>query len=77
MLFRSSARASAATIRQLSAARSVRNASSLVFIEHRGGKMDDSVLHAVSAARQVKGDVGAFVIGSDADVAKVVDEVKK
>lgn len=35
-----------------------RFASSLVFLEHKGGKLNDSSLNAVTAAKQVEGDVG-------------------
>ena len=39
--------------------------------------MNDSTLHAVSAAKAVGGDVSAFVIGTDSEVASVLDEVKQ
>jgi electron transfer flavoprotein alpha subunit len=34
-----------------------RLASSLVFLEHKGGKLNDSSLHAVTAAQKVDGEV--------------------
>ena len=58
-------------------ARGQRPASSLVFVEHKNGKMNDSTLHAVSAAKAVGGDVSAFVIGTDSEVSSVLDEVKQ
>lgn len=54
-----------------------RPASSLVYIEHKNGKMNDSTLHAVTAAKAVGGDVSALVVGTDSEVASVLDEVKQ
>jgi len=74
------ARASSSSLRLLSAAASSstrRNASSLVYIEHKDGKLNDSVLHAVTAARQIKGDMNAVIIGTEEEVGKVTEEVKK
>ncbi|GHJ84623.1 hypothetical protein NliqN6_1025 [Naganishia liquefaciens] len=65
------------TVRASHVARGQRPASSLVFIEHKNGKMNDSTLHAVTAAKSVGGDVSAFVIGTDSEVASVLDEVKQ
>ncbi len=44
--------------RPLSSFSQHRFASSLVFLEHKGGKLNDSSLNAVTAAKQVEGDVG-------------------
>jgi len=71
------ARASSSSIRLLSAASKRRNASSLIYIEHKDGKLNDSVLHAVTAARQIKGDMNAVIIGTEEEVGKVTEEVKK
>jgi len=35
-----------------------RLASSLVYLEHKGGKLNDTSLHAVTAAQKVDGEVG-------------------
>jgi electron transfer flavoprotein alpha subunit len=79
MLVKSSIRASSSTLRSAASlrARSIRNASSLVYIEHKDGKMNDSTLHAVTAAKGVKGDVNAVIIGTEEEVSKVTEEVKK
>ncbi|ORY26893.1 DHS-like NAD/FAD-binding domain-containing protein [Naematelia encephala] len=53
-----------------------RLASSLVFLEHKGGKLNDSSLSAVTAAKTL-GDTAGIVIGSKADVDGVVGEAKK
>jgi electron transfer flavoprotein alpha subunit len=37
-----------------------RLASSLVFLEHKGGKLNDSSLHAVTAAQKVDGEVRGY-----------------
>lgn len=39
--------------------------------------MNDSTLHAVTAAKAVGGDVSAFVIGTESEVASVLGEVKQ
>ncbi|KAG7529802.1 hypothetical protein FFLO_05389 [Filobasidium floriforme] len=74
-LSRRSIRASSSLLS--TAARSTRNASSLVYIEHKDGKLNDSVLHAVTAAKQVKGDLNAIIIGTEEEVGKVTEEVKR
>ena len=76
-LSRQSIRASSSSLRLLSVARASRNASSLVYIEHKDGKLNDSVLHAVTAAKQVKGDLNAMIVGTEEEVNKVTEEVKK
>jgi hypothetical protein len=38
-----------------------RLASSLVYLEHKGGKLNDSSLHAVTAAQKVDGEVSHLV----------------
>ena len=67
-----------------------RAASTLVYLEHKGGKLNDSSLHALTAARTVDGDVrdlsinliddhsqaAVIVVGSKADVDKVAAEAK-
>lgn len=68
-----------------------RFASSLVFLEQKGGKLNDQALTAVTAAQQVGGDVSSqtasskedlniqvsgIVIGSASDVAKALEEAK-
>ncbi|KAL7424395.1 Electron transfer flavoprotein alpha-subunit [Cryptotrichosporon argae] len=76
MLFRSVARAS--TSARLARTHSLsRNASSLVVIEHKAGKLNAGSLSAVTAAKQVEGDLAGIVIGSKADIDGVLDEVKK
>ncbi|KAJ9115125.1 Electron transfer flavoprotein alpha-subunit [Naganishia vaughanmartiniae] len=64
-------------LRNTHAANAKRPASSLVYIEHKDGKMNDSTLHAVTAAKAVGGDVSAIVVGTEGEVASVLDEVKK
>ncbi|KAK4688556.1 electron transfer flavoprotein alpha subunit, partial [Tremellales sp. Uapishka_1] len=54
-----------------------RFASSLVFLEHKNGKLNDSSLHAVTAARSLEGDVSGIVTGSKSEVDGVLEEVKK
>lgn len=97
MLFRSVARtartSSAIASSSLSTAAQRRLASSLVFLEQKGGKLNDSSLTAVTAAKQVGGDVSdlahaiemhahttqvaGIVIGSKADVDSVLEQAKK
>jgi electron transfer flavoprotein alpha subunit len=43
--------------RHIAAAQQARFASSLVYLEHKGGKLNDSSLSAVTAAKQVDSDV--------------------
>ncbi|KAJ9104578.1 Electron transfer flavoprotein alpha-subunit [Naganishia friedmannii] len=64
-------------LRSSHAANAKRPASSLVYIEHKDGKMNDSTLHAVTAAKAVGGDVSAIVVGTESEVSSVLDEVKK
>lgn len=80
MLNRSTSRLAAATrsvARTSYAVQGQRPASSLVYIEHKNGKMNDSTLHAVTAAKAVGGDVSALVVGTESEVASVLDEVKQ
>lgn len=64
-----------------SASVSARNASSLVYIEHRDGVLNDSTLHAVSAAQKAdstaKQGVDALIVGTPSEVASVVPQVSK
>lgn len=60
---------------------STRHASSLIYIEHKNGKLNESTLHAVTAAKQILnsggGDVlGAVVVGGEEEVKGVLGEVK-
>lgn len=59
MLFRSAARTAvtASKAAKLSSVASNRFASSLVFLEQKGGKLNDGALSAVTAAQKVGGDV--------------------
>lgn len=52
---------------------SVRLASTLVFVEHKNGKINPSTLSAVTAAQKVGGEVDALVLAK-ADEAKTVAE---
>jgi electron transfer flavoprotein alpha subunit len=54
-----------------------RLASSLVFLEHKNGKLNDGSLSAVTAAKKLDGDAAGIVVGTKADVDGVLDEVKK
>jgi len=54
-----------------------RSASSLVFLEHKDGKLNDSSLHAVTAAKSVDGETSGIVVGTQADVDGVLEQVKK
>jgi electron transfer flavoprotein alpha subunit len=65
----------AASASYTSAAR--RLASSLVFIEHKDGKVNESSLHAVTAAKSIDGDVNALVASSSASLPELISEVKK
>ncbi|KAJ9103357.1 hypothetical protein QFC19_004456 [Naganishia cerealis] len=69
--------ASRSLVRNSHVANAKRPASSLVYIEHRDGKMNDSTLHAVTAAKAVGGDVSAIVVGTESEVSSVLDQVKK
>jgi electron transfer flavoprotein alpha subunit len=50
----------AALSRHIAAVQQARFASSLVYLEHKGGKLNDNSLSAVTAAKQVDGNVGRF-----------------
>jgi hypothetical protein len=54
-----------------------RLASSLVFLEHKNGKLNDGSLSAVTAAKKLDGDAAGIVVGTKADVDGVLDQVKK
>ncbi|WVW78748.1 hypothetical protein I302_100709 [Kwoniella bestiolae CBS 10118] len=54
-----------------------RLASSLVFLEHKNGKLNDSSLNAVTAAQSLGSDTAGIVVGSKSDVDGVLEEVKK
>lgn len=60
MLFRSAARTSRIASSSLSTLSQRRLASSLVFLEQKGGKLNDGSLTAVTAAQQVGGDVSGL-----------------
>ena len=55
MLLRQTARLARSS--PLSSLAQRRLASSLVYLEHKGGKLNDSSLHAVTAAQKVDGEV--------------------
>lgn len=93
MLFRSVARATrtASAAVSMSSVAGRRFASSLVFLEQKGGKLNDAALCAVTAAQSVGGDVSVIVnvghlkltrkvagivIGSKSDVDAALAEVK-
>lgn len=75
LLLRTAARTARASAFSTAAQR--RLASSLVFLEQKGGKLSDASLCAVTAAKSVGGDVSGIVVGSKADVDGVLEEVKK
>ena len=53
-----------------------RLASTLVFAEHDGTKLNPGTLHAMTAAKAVGGDITALVAGDKcADVAKQVAQI--
>ncbi|WVQ84002.1 hypothetical protein IAT38_006147 [Cryptococcus sp. DSM 104549] len=54
-----------------------RLASSLVFLEHKGGKLNDASLSAVTAAKTLGNDTHGIVVGSKSEVDGVLEEVKK
>jgi electron transfer flavoprotein alpha subunit len=56
-MLRTALRPIAAPLRTFSALQQSRFASSLVFLEHKGGKLNDSSLSAVTAAKQVDANV--------------------
>ncbi|WVR04427.1 hypothetical protein IAU60_001430 [Kwoniella sp. DSM 27419] len=54
-----------------------RLASTLVFLEHKAGKLNDSSLNAVTAAKALGQDTAGIVVGSKGDVDSVLEEAKK
>ncbi|WVO13462.1 hypothetical protein L204_101078 [Cryptococcus depauperatus] len=54
-----------------------RHASSLVFLEHKGGKLSDASLSAVTAAKSLGNDTHGLVIGSKSEVEGVLEQAKK
>ncbi|KAI9635476.1 uncharacterized protein MKK02DRAFT_27136 [Dioszegia hungarica] len=63
--------------RSLFSAQQSRFASSLVYLEHKGGKLNDSSLSAVTAAKKVDGNAAGILVGSKSDVDSVLSEAKK
>jgi electron transfer flavoprotein alpha subunit len=62
------------------AARSYASASSpstLVYLEHHDGDIDTGSLSALTAARQLGGNVTGLVVGKPGYVEGVVEKVKK
>jgi electron transfer flavoprotein alpha subunit len=54
-----------------------RLASSLVLLEHKGGKLNESSLSAVTAAKKLDGETAGIVVGSKAEVDGILEQVKK
>jgi electron transfer flavoprotein alpha subunit len=50
---------------------------SLVFIEHRSGKVEGGTLAALSAASELGGKITGLVVGVPGEVAGIVEKVKK
>lgn len=46
-------------------AQSVRNASSLVIVEHNDSELTPATLHSVTAAKQLGGEVACLVAGTN------------
>jgi len=69
--------ASTSRVAAYNAAAQRRLASSLVFIEHKDGKVNESSLHAVTAAKCIDGDVNALVASSSASLPELISQVKK
>lgn len=61
-MIRNALRPATSSSRTFSALQQSRFASSLVFLEHKGGKLNDSSLSAVTAAKQVDANVSIYVI---------------
>ncbi|EIW68707.1 hypothetical protein TREMEDRAFT_71892 [Tremella mesenterica DSM 1558] len=53
-----------------------RLASSLVLLEHKGGKLNESSLTAITAAKVLNGDTAGIVVGSSSDVEAVTGQAK-
>ena len=51
------------------------NANTLLFLEHKAGKLNPATLNAVTAAKALGGKVTGILIGPDSD--QVVDTAKK
>ncbi|KAG8882891.1 Electron transfer flavoprotein alpha-subunit [Tulasnella sp. 331] len=51
--------------------------SSLLLIEHQGGKIDAGTLSALTAASQMGGEVTGLVVGTSEEVKVVLDSAKK
>ncbi|ORX34362.1 hypothetical protein BD324DRAFT_635573 [Kockovaella imperatae] len=73
----SASRLSRSLTASTSTASSQRFASSLVFLEHKGGKLNDSSLSAVTAAQAIDSNASGIVIGSKKDVDGVLEQAKK
>lgn len=67
MLLRQTTRLARAA-KPLSSLAQSRLASSLVYLEHKGGKLNDSSLHAVTAAQKVDGEVSCSPTGTGLEV---------
>jgi hypothetical protein len=49
----------------------------LVFLEHRAGKLDAGSLSALTAARQLGGEVTGLILGAPDEVKSAVESAKK
>jgi electron transfer flavoprotein alpha subunit len=52
-------------------------ANTLLFVEHKKGKLNPTSLSAVTAAQKLGGDVHAVVVGSESEVEAAADQVTK
>lgn len=67
--------ASVSSTRAFSTSR-INLASTLVFVEHKNGKINPASLVALTAAGKIGGDVDGLVVGNDG-IDKVVDAASK
>jgi electron transfer flavoprotein alpha subunit len=49
----------------------------LVFLEHRAGVIESASLSALTAAKQLGGQVTGLIVGAPEDVEIIVDKAKK
>ncbi|KAG0146944.1 hypothetical protein CROQUDRAFT_43674 [Cronartium quercuum f. sp. fusiforme G11] len=65
--------------RTFSSSHSLRNVSTLVFLEHKGGKINSATLSALTLAKALGGSVTGIIAGcpKSGELAKSIDEAKK
>ncbi|OWZ62957.1 hypothetical protein AYX15_04993 [Cryptococcus neoformans] len=76
MLYRSALRASRAFTPRLASTHS-RLVSSLVFLEHKAGKLNEASLSAVTAATTLGNDTHGLLVGTKSEIENVLDRAKE